>query len=88
MRNTIILIDQIKQDLETGTTWVAARELRYDASRPIALHRRSSGAGDDPADPQRAVGPMAWRSWPDSSWLRRSPSSRCRDLRSVVSGRV
>jgi multidrug efflux pump len=38
MRNTIILIDQIKQDMATGThAWIAAREAAVRRFRPIVL---------------------------------------------------
>ena len=60
MRNTIILIDQIKQDLETGThAWVAAREAAVRRFRPIALTAAAAVLAMIPLTRSVLWGPMA-----------------------------
>ncbi len=60
MRNTIILIDQIKQDLETGTpAWVAAREAAVRRFRPITLTAAAAVLAMIPLTRSVLWGPMA-----------------------------
>lgn len=60
MRNTIILIDQIKQDMATGThPWVAAREAAVRRFRPIALTAAAAVLAMIPLTRSVLWGPMA-----------------------------
>ncbi|MBL8309516.1 MAG: efflux RND transporter permease subunit [Burkholderiales bacterium] len=60
MRNTIILIDQIKQDMATGThAWVAAREAAVRRFRPISLTAAAAVLAMIPLTRSVLWGPMA-----------------------------
>ncbi len=60
MRNTIILIDQIKQDMATGThAWVAAREAAVRRFRPITLTAAAAVLAMIPLTRSVLWGPMA-----------------------------
>ena len=60
MRNTIILIDQIKQDMATGThAWVAAREAAVRRFRPIVLTAAAAVLAMIPLTRSVLWGPMA-----------------------------
>ena len=60
MRNTIILIDQIKQDLATGThPWTAAREAAVRRFRPITLTAAAAILAMIPLTRSVLWGPMA-----------------------------
>ena len=60
MRNTIILIDQIKQDLATGThAWDAAREAAVRRFRPISLTAAAAVLAMIPLTRSVLWGPMA-----------------------------
>lgn len=60
MRNTIILIDQIKRDIATGThSWVAAREAAVRRFRPISLTAAASLLAMIPLTRSVLWGPMA-----------------------------
>ncbi len=57
MRNTVILVDQIRQDVEAGCRrWEAIRESTVRRFRPDRADRGGRDAGHDPAVAQRAVG--------------------------------
>ncbi len=57
MRNTVILVDQIRQDLEAGhEPWEAVRESTVRRFRPIMLTAAAAVLRDDPAVARRAVG--------------------------------
>ena len=60
MRNTIILIDQIKQDMATGThAWIAAREAAVRRFRPISLTAAAAVLAMIPLTRSVLWGPMA-----------------------------
>ena len=60
MRNTIILIDQIKQDMATGThAWTAAREAAVRRFRPITLTAAAAVLAMIPLTRSVLWGPMA-----------------------------
>jgi multidrug efflux pump len=60
MRNTIILIDQIKQDLAMGThPWIAAREAAVRRFRPICLTAAAAVLAMIPLASSVLWGPMA-----------------------------
>ena len=60
MRNTIILIDQIKQDMATGThAWEAAREAAVRRFRPITLTAAAAVLAMIPLTRSVLWGPMA-----------------------------
>jgi multidrug efflux pump subunit AcrB len=60
MRNTIILIDQIKQDMATGThAWIAAREAAVRRFRPIVLTAAAAVLAMIPLTRSVLWGPMA-----------------------------
>jgi multidrug efflux pump subunit AcrB len=60
MRNTIILIDQIKQDMATGThAWIAAREAAVRRFRPISLTAAATVLAMIPLTRSVLWGPMA-----------------------------
>lgn len=60
MRNTIILIDQIQQDIEAGTdAWVAAREAAVRRFRPICLTAAAAVLAMIPLTRSVLWGPMA-----------------------------
>jgi multidrug efflux pump len=60
MRNTIILIDQIKQDLALGTpAWEAAREAAVRRFRPIVLTAAAAVLAMIPLTRSVLWGPMA-----------------------------
>ncbi len=60
MRNTIILIDQIKQDMATGThPWTAAREAAVRRFRPISLTAAAAVLAMIPLTRSVLWGPMA-----------------------------
>ncbi len=60
MRNTIILIDQIKQDMATGThAWIAAREAAVRRFRPITLTAAAAVLAMIPLTRSVLWGPMA-----------------------------
>ena len=60
MRNTIILIDQIKQDMATGThAWTAAREAAVRRFRPIVLTAAAAVLAMIPLTRSVLWGPMA-----------------------------
>jgi multidrug efflux pump len=60
MRNTIILIDQIKQDMASGThAWTAAREAAVRRFRPIALTATAAILAMIPLTRSVLWGPMA-----------------------------
>jgi multidrug efflux pump len=60
MRNTIILIDQIKQDRASGTpAWVAAREAAVRRFRPITLTAAAAVLAMIPLTRSVLWGPMA-----------------------------
>ncbi|MFA6311505.1 MAG: efflux RND transporter permease subunit [Sterolibacterium sp.] len=60
MRNTIILIDQIRQDIEAGTdAWVAAREAAVRRFRPICLTAAAAVLAMIPLTRSVLWGPMA-----------------------------
>jgi len=60
MRNTIILIDQIKQDMATGTDpWIAAREAAVRRFRPITLTAAAAVLAMIPLTRSVLWGPMA-----------------------------
>ena len=60
MRNTIILIDQIKQDMTTGThAWEAAREAAVRRFRPITLTAAAAVLAMIPLTRSVLWGPMA-----------------------------
>ena len=60
MRNTIILIDQIKQDMATGThAWTAAREAAVRRFRPIVLTATAAVLAMIPLTRSVLWGPMA-----------------------------
>jgi multidrug efflux pump subunit AcrB len=60
MRNSIILIDQIKQDMATGThAWIAAREAAVRRFRPICLTAAASVLAMIPLTRSVLWGPMA-----------------------------
>jgi multidrug efflux pump subunit AcrB len=60
MRNTIILIDQIKQDMASGTdAWTAAREAAVRRFRPIALTAAAAVLAMIPLTRSVLWGPMA-----------------------------
>ena len=60
MRNTIILIDQIKQDMATGThAWTAARDAAVRRFRPIALTATAAVLAMIPLTRSVLWGPMA-----------------------------
>ena len=54
MRNSVILVDQIQQDIDAGhDRWHAIIDATVRRFRPIVLTRIGRGAGDDPAVAQR-----------------------------------
>ena len=56
MRNSVILVDQIEQDIAAGQRAVAGDRRGYRAPLPAdRADRRGGGAGDDPAVPQRVL---------------------------------
>ena len=60
MRNTIILIDQIKQDMATGThAWIAAREAAVRRFRPISLTAAAAVLAMIPLTRSVLWGPMS-----------------------------
>jgi multidrug efflux pump len=60
MRNTIILVDQIKQDMATGThAWIAAREAAVRRFRPISLTAAAAVLAMIPLTRSVLWGPMA-----------------------------
>ena len=60
MRNTIILIDQIKQDMAGGThPWIAAREAAVRRFRPICLTAAAAVLAMIPLTRSVLWGPMA-----------------------------
>jgi multidrug efflux pump subunit AcrB len=60
MRNSIILIDQIKQDMATGThPWIAAREAAVRRFRPISLTAAAAVLAMIPLTRSVLWGPMA-----------------------------
>ena len=60
MRNTIILIDQIRQDREAGVAaWVAAREAAVRRFRPIVLTAAAAVLAMIPLTRSVLWGPMA-----------------------------
>ena len=57
MRNSVILMDQIKHDIDSGLSpWQAVIESTVRRARPVRIDRGSSDPGDDPADPKRFLG--------------------------------
>jgi len=60
MRNSIILIDQVKQDMATGThAWIAAREAAVRRFRPISLTAAAAVLAMIPLTRSVLWGPMA-----------------------------
>ncbi|MFA7269266.1 MAG: efflux RND transporter permease subunit [Sterolibacterium sp.] len=60
MRNTIILVDQIRQDMATGThAWIAAREAAVRRFRPISLTAAAAVLAMIPLTRSVLWGPMA-----------------------------
>ena len=57
MRNSVILVDQIEQDIQSGQSqWQAIVEATVRRFRPIVLTAACGGAGDDSALAQHVLG--------------------------------
>ncbi len=62
MRNSVILVDQIDQDIAAGhTAWDAVIDATVRRARPDPAHRRNRHLRHDPALAERVLGPMARR---------------------------
>ena len=60
MRNSVILVDQIEHDIREGIDrWGGGGRLHRALFPPDHAHGGGSDSGDDPADPQHILGPMA-----------------------------
>ena len=61
MRNTVILVDQIRQDIELGhTAWIADRESAVRRFRPICLTAAAAILAMAPLSSDVLWGPMAY----------------------------
>jgi multidrug efflux pump len=69
MRNSVILVDQIDQDIREGKRpWDAIIEATVRRFRPIVLTAAAADAGDDPAHPQPSSGRWRSPSWAACWW--------------------
>jgi energy-converting hydrogenase Eha subunit E len=55
MRNSVILVDQIEQDVERGCRCGTPSSSRRCGAAADRAHRGGGGAGDDPAHPQHLL---------------------------------